>query len=200
MKSVDWAAVEIDYRSGIKTLRAIGEERGISNVAILKRAKKDGWTRDLSERIRAKTAEKVSKAAVSKKVSKETVANETAVVEANASLQATILLAHRRDIVVLRDTVASMAAELGAAGNKDIQEALDLVLKERIEDLSNQQAKTALYKAFDAALALGGRSAAGKNLVASLALLIDKERQAFGIDKDGDGKRQSLGEFLAGLT
>lgn len=196
--AVDWAAVETDYRAGIKTLRAIGSDRGVSNVAILKKAKKEGWARDLGERIRARAAEKVSKAAVSKSVSKQRLLTDQQTVEANAELQSQIILGHRSDIKLLRATVAGMAGELGALANGEIQAALEMVLDERIEE-GSQAYKTALSKAFDAALALGGRSAAGKNLVASLGILIDKERLAFGIDRGGEG-RQSLGEFLASLT
>lgn len=44
----DWEAIELDYRAGIKTLRQIAEENGITHGAINKRAKRDGWERDLS--------------------------------------------------------------------------------------------------------------------------------------------------------
>lgn len=197
-KAIDWAAIELDYRAGIKTLRTIGAEHHITHGAIRKRASRDGWTQDLSARIREKAQEKVSKSAVSKSVSKERAATDTQVIEANATLQSSIILGHREDIQAMRSTVASMAAELGAASSTDLQEALDLVLEEKVADLSNQQAKTALYKAFGAAMALGSRAGAGRNLVSALATLIDKERQAFGIDKEG-GDRKSLGEWLEQL-
>ena len=44
----DWERIELDYRAGIKTLRQIADENGISHGAINKRAKRDGWERDLS--------------------------------------------------------------------------------------------------------------------------------------------------------
>lgn len=197
-KNIDWQAVELAYRAGIKSLKAIGAEFGLSDAAIVKRAKRDGWSRDLSARIKAETERKVSAAAVSAKVSEQRKVSETAVVEANATLQAGVITSHRQDIQTLRATVAGMAAELGAVAGTELQDALDLVLAEKIADLSNQQAKTALYKAFDAAMALGSRAGAGRNLVTALSTLIDKERQAFGIDKDG-GDRKSLGEFLESL-
>lgn len=46
----DWEKIELDYRAGIKTLTQIAAEHGISHVAIIKRAKRDGWERDLSHR------------------------------------------------------------------------------------------------------------------------------------------------------
>lgn len=46
--AADWERIELDYRAGIKTLRQIAEEHGITHGAINKRAKRDGWERDLS--------------------------------------------------------------------------------------------------------------------------------------------------------
>jgi len=57
----DWRVIEIDYRAGIKALRQIASENGITEAAIRKRAKRDDWTRDLSERIQAKAVELVRK-------------------------------------------------------------------------------------------------------------------------------------------
>jgi hypothetical protein len=48
-KHVDWELIERDYRAGIKTLRQIGEERGVSHVAIVKRSKIGGWERMLHQ-------------------------------------------------------------------------------------------------------------------------------------------------------
>ena len=62
----DWERIELDYRAGVKTLRQIAEEHGISHVAITKRAKRDGWTRDLSAKIQSKAEELVTKELVSK--------------------------------------------------------------------------------------------------------------------------------------
>ena len=49
----DWERIEFDYRVGLKTLRQIAGENGISHGAINKRAKRDGWER-------ARTAEQRS--------------------------------------------------------------------------------------------------------------------------------------------
>ena len=47
---IDWERIELDYRAGIKTLRQIAEEHGITHGAVNKRAARDGWQRDLSVR------------------------------------------------------------------------------------------------------------------------------------------------------
>lgn len=48
----DWAAIERDYRAGIKTLRQIGHDQGVSHVAINKRAKRDCWAREKPDRLK----------------------------------------------------------------------------------------------------------------------------------------------------
>lgn len=196
-KDVDWIAVEREYRAGVLTDRAIGKTHGLSHGAIQKRAKKEGWSRDLAQRIEKRREEKVAKSAVAKQGSQLTAATEKQVIEANADMQTSVLLGIRKDVGALKATVLGLAAELSALSNKELQDALEMILDEKT-DKASQAYITALNKAFDAALSLGGRSSAVKNLVGSLGILIDKERQAFGIDKDS-GNHQSVGEFLASL-
>ncbi len=80
----DWERIELDYRAGVKTLRQIAGEHGTTHTSIGKRAKRDGWERDLAAKIQAKADVLVSKSAVSKQVSTETKVSERQVVEANA--------------------------------------------------------------------------------------------------------------------
>ena len=69
VRHIDWEIIERDYRAGIKTLRQIATENGITHGAVNKRAKADGWDRNLQAKIQAKVEAKVSKALVSKSVS-----------------------------------------------------------------------------------------------------------------------------------
>lgn len=41
----DWQQIEIDYRAGIKTVRQIASEHGITHGAVNKRRLRDGWDR-----------------------------------------------------------------------------------------------------------------------------------------------------------
>jgi len=111
-KTVDWAAVEADYRAGIKTLREIGKAAGVSHTAIALQAQKENWTRDLKSRIRAKAQEKLQRAVLP--VTRLTEVTEAQVVEANATVQATITLEHRRDVKKARKIVWALMAELQA--------------------------------------------------------------------------------------
>lgn len=48
----DWLIIETEYRAGIRSLRDIASDQGISEGAIRKRAKKSGWVRDATKTVR----------------------------------------------------------------------------------------------------------------------------------------------------
>ena len=112
--AVDWERIELDYRAGIKTMRQIADEHGITHGAINKRKKRDGWDRDLNARIIAKAEAIVSKAEVSKEVAKANLDTEKAVVEANAQAVANVILSHRASIRRYRDLTNNLLEELEA--------------------------------------------------------------------------------------
>ncbi len=51
---IDWEAIEREYIPAIRSLRDIASEHGINESAIRDRAKRYGWTKDLSAKIKAK--------------------------------------------------------------------------------------------------------------------------------------------------
>ena len=58
---IDWEAIEREYRAGQLTLREIASKRGISAAAIVLRAKRYNWERDLSERVRLTAQAKLNR-------------------------------------------------------------------------------------------------------------------------------------------
>ena len=183
----DWERIELDYRAGIKTLRQIADEHGITHGAVNKRAKRDGWERDLSEKIHAKADALVSKAAVSSEVSTDTRLREQAVVDANANAVADVRLAHRRDIRRARKLTNALLDELEQQTDP---ETLAL-LSQLGEMLCNPDEKTGrdkLNELYNAVISLPERSKTMKVLAESLQKMVDMERQAFGMDaKDSGG-------------
>ncbi|KWT71340.1 MULTISPECIES: hypothetical protein [unclassified Variovorax] len=93
----DWESIELEYRAGVKTLRQMAAEHGITHGAINKRSKANSWERDLSEKIHQKADVLVSRAAVST-VSTEPKVAEKQIIEAGAQALVTVRLSHRRDI------------------------------------------------------------------------------------------------------
>lgn len=178
----DWERIERDYRAGVKTLRQIAEEHGISHVAINKRAKKEGWSRDLSGKIAAKAEELVTKEAVTKSVTSETKVTERQIVEANAQAIVAVRLGQRKDIRRARGLVMTLLEELeGSCGGDQV--ALLQQLGEMMRD-PDQFGRDKLNDLYHAVIGLPGRAKTMKDLAESLSKLIDKERQAFGLDKD----------------
>ena len=108
----DWEKIEVDYRAGIKTLRQIADENGVSHPAITKRAKRDDWSRDLSAKIQAKADALVTKELVTREVTKESLVTERNIVDANARAIADVRLAHRKDIARAKGIANSLLDEL----------------------------------------------------------------------------------------
>jgi hypothetical protein len=179
-REINWTQIENDYRAGIKPLRQIAEECGITHGAIRKRAERDDWTRDLSAKIQAKADAAVSKAAVSNQVSKERAATEREVVEANAELQYKVRIAHRVDIQRVK---ALLLLQLGEAELQTVDIALFKQLGELMAcpDDNGVDKLNELYKK---ALSLPQRVTVVKQVTETLAMLIKLEREAFGIDKE----------------
>ncbi|MVT36786.1 hypothetical protein GO497_02875 [Acidovorax citrulli] len=191
--------IELDYRAGIKTLRQIAEEHGITHGAINKRAKRDGWERDLSEKIHAKADALVSRAAVSTPVSADTRIKEQAVVDANAHAVADVRLAHRRDIHRARRLTNALLDELERQTDPDT-----LVLLEELgELLKNPDEKTGrdrLNEVYQAVISLPERSKTMKVLAESLQKLVDMERQAFGMNDKEAAPVDGLTRMLKAIT
>ena len=181
----DWERIELDYRAGIKTLREISGELGISPAAIVKRSKRDGWTRDLNAKIQAKAEALVNKALVNSEVNKASVVSERQVVDAGAQAIADIRLSHRKDIHRKRGIVAKLMDELEAqVGPENAALLADLGEIMREPDDNGQDKRNDLYRKI---ISLPERAKTAKTLAETLRMAVDMERQAFGMDaKDAD--------------
>ena len=183
-KAVDWERIELDYRAGAMSLREIAANHpGTNHVAIARRAKTEGWTRDLSERIKAKAEDLVTRAAVTADVTANRAVTEKQVVEANAQDQASVRLSHRKDIQRKRAIVASLMDEMEAQGgpeNAALLAGLGEVM--RSPDENGQDKLNDLYRKI---ISLPERAKTAKTLAETLRIAVDMERQAFGMDAKG---------------
>ena len=189
---VDWEAVEREYRAGIRSLKDIGGEFGVSDAGILKRAKKDGWERDLSERIRAKAEAKVSAALVSEKVSATEAANERVTVDVGAQVLADAVLHQRKDVSRSRAIVQKLFAELEAQGDglEDLAMLAEALQSGDEEKLSQIARKV---------IAFPSRVDSAKKLSESLRVLVELERKVLRIkdDSSADDVLKKIGEGAA---
>lgn len=186
-RTIDWERIELDYRAGVKTLRQIAEENDVTHGAINKRAKRDGWERDLSAKIVAKAESLVSKAEVSKQVSKEALVTERAVIEANAQAIADVILSHRKDIQRNRSLAGKMLSELEAQTN-------DPELFEQLAELMadpDQSGVDKLNMLYRKVLSLPSRIDSAKKLAETMRVMVALEREAFGVGVESPTKAET---------
>lgn len=179
--SVDWEAVEREYRGGILSLREIAELHPETNhVAIARKAKKEGWSRDLSAKIKAKADALVTKQAVTPAETERARVTERIIIETNAQAIVNVRLSHRNGLVEMRETVMLMMAELSLqCGSENVALLEQLGAFMRAPDEFGVDKLNDLYHKI---ISLPGRAKTMKDLVDALTKLIDKERQAFGMD------------------
>ena len=178
-KTPDWERIESEYRAGLLSVREIAATQGITHGAINKRAKRDGWVRDLSAKIKAKADELVSKREVSTQVSAERVATDRAIIEANAEVIANVRLSHRKDIGRARTLAMALLAELEAqTTNLELLNELGEVLGGPEDGNGVSDKMLALYHAVTG---LPGRTKTMKDLGDTLHKLITLEREAYNI-------------------
>ena len=194
----DWERIELDYRAGVRSLREIAAEHTLSEGAIRKRAKRDGWVRDLSAKIQAKADELVRKEAVRSEVRTEKTASERETIEANAQAIATVKLAHRKDIQRTRGITMRLLEELEyqtGAENVYLLEQMGELL--RSDDDKGQDKLNDLYQKI---ISLPGRAKTMKDLGESLRVLVALERQAFGLDDKDNAPVDALTSLLHGIA
>lgn len=178
-KVIDWESVEREYRAGIRSLRDIGEQFGVSNPAIVKRAKRDGWERDLSAKIRAKAESLVSKQLVSASVSTQTNVSERQIVEANATLMADTVLNQRTDIQRAIRIINQLWGEIEAEGEYTEEfRAMGEMLRSE-----NDFGEDKLNDLYRAAIGMPQRVKSVKLLADALKVLIDLQRRVLKLDE-----------------
>lgn len=196
----DWERIESDYRAGLLSVREIAASQGITHGAINKRAKRDGWVRDLSAKIKAKAEALVSKREVSTTVSTESTVTERSIVEANAEVIARVRLNHRSDIARARKLCMSLLAEIEVeTDNLELFEELGELL--RADDEKGQDKRNEAYRRV---ISGASRIDSMKKLADALKVLVGLEREAYGIEGDqkqggGDDMVKVLSQLIEKL-
>ncbi|MDP2821401.1 MAG: hypothetical protein Q8O52_01800 [Sulfuritalea sp.] len=98
-KDKDPEALERAYRLGLMTMREMRDAFGVATSTILRRAKKGGWTRDLSEQVKLETKARVSAAAVeaAHKTLTERLQDDATAVQIHAMSNAAMIAEHEGD-------------------------------------------------------------------------------------------------------
>jgi len=197
----DWQAVERDYRTGKFTLRELEAKHGANNATILRRAKREGWTADLSKAVRQATNAALVQQVISEKCS--AAQQDTAeTVLAAAELNKQVILGHRRDLSKTQELAQALLAELSEGGLLlKHRELLGQILAgDGADPVDVAQAQAAISKA----LGIGNRVQSLKALAEAFTKIQAAERVAFGLDekdddKDKDPVSQALADFFSGI-
>ncbi len=168
---IDWERVERLYRAGQLTIQQVADECGVSNSQVRERAKKHGWSRDLSEAIAARTKEKISAIDVSALV--EQSAQESA--QKSAQKSAALI---KDAIEQASDIAAGVIIKHRASLRLDADRA------DRVEALFDECMNGAESVRDVAALAQ-----ALKTLVDARAKIRDQERVTYQLDKEPDDSK-----------
>lgn len=177
---IDWERVESDYRAGILSVREIAKRAGCSHPAINKRATRDGWTRDLDAKIKAKTAELVTRQAVTTKQFPPSKVSEKDTVEANANLLATVTIGQRGLTDKSVRLIATLMNELELAidAPETLGQVHDLLAAGEEPDLTQLKRVAELVTSLPERVSLAGR------LVESLNRAIMGQRKVYRMDED----------------
>lgn len=127
-KPIDWESIERDFRAGVLSVREIASAHDTSHTSINKRAKRDGWDRNLKAKIQARADALVSKQEGSTKVSTIGVETEREIVESNALAIVSVRMNHRTDIRSASTLVSGIMTDLTADKELEIPKRASAVL------------------------------------------------------------------------
>ena len=199
-KQPDWEAIERAYRAGLLSVREIAASCGVSHTAIQKRAKANGWERDLKAKIKAKADSLVAKREVATQVASKSVETEREIIEVNAEVIANIRMAHRGDISRGRRLTNKLLDELEAL--TDEQGTIkELIAQLKDGDYDDGDAMSDVLALANKMGALPTRTKTMKELAETLKTLVALERQAYDLDtKSGGSDADELSKMMDDLS
>ena len=111
-RSTDWEVIEAEFRAGQLSLRELARQHNVSEGAIRKRAKKDGWTRPLADKVREAVREKLVRADGTQDGTHPLRASDAEIVAAASERGFNVQLSHRRDLDQLHGLKRILAERL----------------------------------------------------------------------------------------
>ncbi|MFH1557731.1 MAG: hypothetical protein ABII76_23220 [Pseudomonadota bacterium] len=133
----DWEAIEREYRAGMLSAREIGRRHNVSEGAIRKKAKAEGWERPLADKVRAAVREKL----VRNDGTQKPRASDEDIIDAASELGKEVQLTHRKDLQQLRAIGALLATRLAAFLNQEAPDGPFIGEKETVGDLFEKLAR-----------------------------------------------------------
>jgi hypothetical protein len=188
-KSLDWEAIERDYRVDTFTLRELADKHDTNAATISRRIKQDRekdpsrWQKDLTKVVRQATNAKLMAALVNNEVNKgqQEVNN---VIQAAAEVNSAVILRHREDLKSTRDLAMDMLHELKLATHSPQElEALFALATQGLDAAS----VASVQQSFRDMLRLHNRVQSINKLADTLSKVQTLDRQAFNLDAPDPG-------------
>ena len=198
-KKLDWDKIERDYRADVLSIAQIARESGAPSSTIRARAKRNGWKRDLSSRIKMKADEFVNQDAIKNAIAGMQDAEEQTI-EENARLTAAVRLNHRKDITRARLATMTLLGDLEAMIGADGQASLGQLLTAIVDDGYIQDGDHQAIDAYKRATGLSQQVANMQKLADTMTKLVSLERQAWNLDSLDDKTHDPLEALLFGIA
>jgi predicted transcriptional regulator len=170
---VDWEAVEPLFRAGVRSIREIAKQFCITESAIRQHAKKYGWTRELSDRVRKEVREKLLRSEAAQNAAQ---VSDAQVVEAASLAGFQVVQSHRTDINRLRQLAADMITDL-----TECREKYDKIEEAICED-TKDDVTLARRSMMRKAVSLHSRSGILLNLSTAISKMVTLERIAWNLN------------------
>jgi hypothetical protein len=191
----DWERIESDFRAGQMTIREIARQHGLTDGAIRKRARRDGWARDLSNKINVRAQRLALEAAVrtagTQNATTAYQVDEEAIVAGAAQEKANVLVRQQEAIGDFWRTLDSLRAEIAALeGESDLFDrlrdlvAVDLLASQAGDDAEAAGKREARLRAFDRILSLPSRVKLAKDIADLLKIVFDMEGKVWHLGDD----------------
>ncbi|WP_151636002.1 hypothetical protein [Noviherbaspirillum aerium] len=184
-RRTDWESIERDYRAGVLSIRGIGKIYGVTDMAIRKKAKAEGWARDLTEKV----LERVRTELVRSEVRTLDAKTDREIVEVAAASVVQVVREHRKRISRGAAIVERLFDQLADAATNRHE------LEEAIADETKEDKTINRHSQMMRAVSLPAHATTVVNLSNALKNLIGLERQAFNIDSAPESS-DPLGELI----
>lgn len=143
-KQPDWEAIHSLYRAGLLSIRAIADRFNVSDTAIRSKAKKNGWQRDLTDKVRQAVNAKVVRTNVRTPGSQSEPRTDDEIIDDVSNEAAAVVLAHRTSLAQWRgiagklsdalsdmDVTANNASDFARSLNAGVDAQLKVIKGER---------------------------------------------------------------------
>ena len=195
---IDWTPIEVDYRIGKMSMKAIATKHGVAYSGLRKRAIDEGWTQDLTPMVQAATRAELTKQS-HERAKKAKKAAETPTQRHDKPSDADVVaITACEDVAVITSSIDAAVLENVAVINRHRKMADALMrlvgrLANEVKTLTDDEQDPNRRRE-----SLGDRVDAVRKLSQTVATVVDVERKAHNLDEKA-GTEDSLAEFIRGL-